>query len=69
MEEMLGRFQAVAPEITAPTAIEFIAGELRLKLPATDGIDIAGVSARMQPYGYLVHLQGDSLVLKQERRP
>jgi general secretion pathway protein L len=69
MEEMLGRFQAVAPEITAPTAIEFIAGELRLKLPATDGIDIAGVSARMQPYGYLVHMQGDSLVLKQERRP
>jgi general secretion pathway protein L len=69
MEEMLGRFQAVAPEIAAPVAIEFIAGELRLKLTTTASIDLAGVNARTQPYGYSVQMRDDALVLKQERRP
>jgi general secretion pathway protein L len=69
MEEMLGRFQTAAPEIPAPTAIEFIAGELRLKLPTVEGIELAGVNARMQAYGYSVQMRGDNLVLKQERQP
>ena len=69
MEEMLGRFQAAAPDIPAPTAIEFIAGELQLKLPAAAGTDLAGVNARMRAYGYSVQMQGESLVLKLERRP
>jgi general secretion pathway protein L len=69
LEQMLGRFQAVAPDIAAPTAIEFIAGEVRLKLPTTDGVDLAGVNARMQAHGYTSQMQGDTLVVKQERRP
>jgi hypothetical protein len=40
-----------------------------LKLPTTDGIDLAGVNARMQTHGYSSLMQGDTLVLKQERRP
>ena len=69
MEEMLGRFQAAAPDIPAPIAIEFIAGELRLKLPTAPGAELAGVNARMQSYGYSVQMQGESLVFKLERRP
>jgi general secretion pathway protein L len=69
MEEMLGRFQAVAPEIPAPAAIEFIADELRLKLPSADAVELAGVNARMQAYGYSVQMRGDNLVMKQERQP
>jgi general secretion pathway protein L len=69
MEEMLGRFQAVAPEIAAPLAIEFAAGELRLKLPTSVGADQTGLNARMQTFGYSVHMQGDNLVIKQEQRP
>ena len=69
LEEILGRFQAAAPEMNAPTAIEFIAGELRLKLPAAGSADMAGVNARLQAHGYTSQLQGDALVIKQERRP
>ena len=69
MEEMLGRFQAAAPEIGAPAAIEFIAGELLLKLTTTVGVDVPGINARMQAYGYAVQTRGDSLVIKQESRP
>ncbi len=69
LEEILGRFQAAAPEMDAPTAIEFIAGELRLKLPAAASVDLAGVNARLQAHGYTSQLQDDALVIKQERRP
>ena len=69
LEEILGRFQAVAPEIAAPTAIEFIAGELRLKLPTTEGFDLAGINTRLQSSGYTSQMQGDTLAIKQERRP
>jgi hypothetical protein len=69
LEEMLGRFQAVAPEIPAPAAIEFVAGELKLKLPTVDAVDPDSLQARMRAYGYAVQMQGDTLVLKQERRP
>jgi general secretion pathway protein L len=69
LEEMLGRFQAVAPEIAAPTAIEFMAGELRLKLPTTGGVDMDSVNARVQAHGYSGQIQGDTLVLKQGHQP
>jgi general secretion pathway protein L len=69
LEEMLGRFQTVAPEIAAPTALEFIAGELRLKLPTADAVNSESVNARLQAYGYTAKIQGENLVLKQERRP
>lgn len=67
MESMLGRFQALAPEIPAPAAIEFVAGELRLKFPAAPAADWANVNARFQTFGYSVQLRGDNLVVKQEK--
>lgn len=69
MEQMLGRFQATAPDAPAPVAIEFIASELRLKLPSVDGIELTGINTRLQADGYSVHMRGDSLVIKQERQP
>jgi len=66
MEPMLGQYQAAAQDGRAPTAIEFVAGELHLK-----GLEPAapGLTARLQAQGYNARLEGDSLVLKEERRP
>lgn len=71
LESMLGRFQALAPEISTPSAIEFIAGELRLKLPDPAAPTMASAITRLQANGYTVSLDADTLVLKQqaERRP
>jgi len=69
METMLGLFQTVAPEIPAPTAIEFMAGELRLKVPDPSAITRPDLSTRLQAHGYAATVDGDRLVLKQERRP
>ncbi|MDB5742158.1 MAG: hypothetical protein JWR68_473 [Polaromonas sp.] len=69
LETMLGRFQAAAPKLAGPSAIEFIAGEMRLK-----GIDPAAagpgpISSQLQAQGYSTRMEADSLVLKQERLP
>jgi general secretion pathway protein L len=69
LETMLGLFQTLAPEIPAPTAIEFIAGELRLKVLAPSETAVSGAAAKLQASGYSAILDGDRLVLKQERRP
>lgn len=69
LETLLARYQAAAPDARAPTAIEFTAGELRLK-----GLDVASpglreASARLQTQGYSARLDGDSLLIKPERQP
>jgi general secretion pathway protein L len=64
MEVMLERFKSVEPELKAPTGIEFIAGELRMKGlgVATDGL--APIADKLQTHGYAVLLDGDVLVIK-----
>ncbi|MES2949419.1 MAG: type II secretion system protein GspL [Pseudomonadota bacterium] len=69
LETMLGTFQTLALELPTPTAIEFIAGELRLKLPGEAAPALPSVATRLQTLGYAAALDGDSLVIKQERRP
>ena len=70
LETMLGTFQALAPEIAAPTAIEFVAGELRIKLADPSVSTLPAVITRLQTQGYSATQDGDRLVLKQqERRP
>ena len=67
METMLGQIQAAAPDGRAPSAIEFIANELRMK-----GVDAAAGSnatARLQARGYSARLDADTLVLRQEPLP
>ncbi|MEO7106787.1 MAG: type II secretion system protein GspL [Rhodoferax sp.] len=70
LETMLGEFQTLAPEIAAPTAIEFVAGELRLKLADPSVATLPTAITRLQAQGYSATQDGDRLVLKQqERRP
>ena len=71
LETMLGQFQALAPDIATSIAIEFAAGELRLKLADPSNPALTTAITRLQAQGYNVTLDADQLVLKQlqERRP
>jgi len=71
LETMLGQFQALAPDIATSNAIEFVAGELRLKLADPSDPTLTTAITRLQAQGYNVTLDADQLVLKQpqERRP
>ena len=69
METMLSQYQAVTQDGRAPSAIEFVAGELRLKgLDAVAG-GLNAMSARLRANGYSARQDGDTLVLKEERFP
>jgi general secretion pathway protein L len=69
METMLGQLQAAAPDAPTPSAIEFIAGELRLKGLDSAAAGLAGISPRLQAMGYSARLEAGSLVMKEERLP
>jgi general secretion pathway protein L len=69
METMLGHFQAAAPDLPTPSAINFIAGELRLKGLDPSAAGLATISARLQAQGYSARLDAGSLVMKEERLP
>jgi general secretion pathway protein L len=69
METIMGAFGAVAPVNTAPDAIEFAAGEVRLKGLRLAPADIAQVSFKLQAQGYVANAEGDSLVIKQVSGP
>ncbi len=65
MELMLARFQSAAPELPVPTAIEFIAGELRLKGLGVAAATLAIVAIKLQAQGYAAQLDGEDVVVKQ----
>ena len=69
LEPMLQAFGQAAGATIAPSAIEFVAGELRLKgVPlAAAALDEAG--QRLRPLGYQLRTEGDSAVLRQEAAP
>jgi len=69
METMLGQLQTAAPDAPTPSAIEFVAGELRLKGLDSAPAGLAGMSARLQALGYSARLEAGSLVMKEERLP
>lgn len=69
LETMLGQFQASAPGTRAPSAIEFIANELKLQGLDTKSPGLAGVAERLRAQGYSARLEGDSLTIAEEKRP
>ncbi|MDO8251072.1 MAG: type II secretion system protein GspL [Rhodoferax sp.] len=69
LETMLGAFGAVAPAGTAPGAIEFVTGELRLKGLTVAPEAVATLAFNLKPQGYVISAEGDSLVLKQVAAP
>ena len=69
MELILARFQSVAPELKAPTAIDFVAGELRLKGLGVSNNALAAIAAKLQAQGYAAQLDDGTLVLKPATSP
>ena len=69
METMLAAFQTAAPDMPPPSAIEFIAGELRFKGLDQSPASVAAISTRLQPQGYRVRLDAGGLLMKEERLP
>lgn len=65
LEAMLGAYGAVAATPTVPGAVDFVAGELRLKGFKLTPEDASAISFKLKPLGYGATLEGDSLVLKQ----
>lgn len=69
METMLGHLQAAAPDLPAPSAIEFVAHELRLKGLAPPAAGLADIAARLRAQGYSLRSEADGLTMKEERFP
>ena len=69
LEPMLQAFGQVASANTAPTAIEFAAGELRLKGVPLSAAALTEADQRLRPLGYQLRTEGDSAVLRQETAP
>lgn len=65
LESMLAAFGALAPVGTVPTAIEFMAGELRLKGLALSTEQVSALSFQLKPQGYVVTVDADNVVIKQ----
>ncbi len=68
LETMLGQFQALAPEFTAPSAIEFVANELRMQGTGITAANLPALNNRLQGARYQARLEGDQLVLRAEVR-
>jgi len=69
LETLLGHFSAIAPAGLAPTAIDFVAGELRLKGVALKPDEVATIAFKLKPRGYGLSAEGESLVIKQVAMP
>ncbi len=65
LESMLAAFGALAPVGTVPSAIEFMAGELRLRGLTLSAEQVAALSFQLKPQGYVLNVDGDNVVIKQ----
>ncbi len=69
METMLGALGVVVAVNTVPSAIEFVAGELRLKGLNLKPEDFSTASFKLKTLGYGASAEGDALVIKQVSGP
>ena len=69
LEPMLQAFGQLALVQQAPAAIEFTAGELRLKGVPVAAAALADANLRLRPLGYQLRTEGDAAVLRQEAAP
>ena len=65
LEPMLQAFGQLALVPQAPTAIEFTAGELRLKGVPVAAAALADANQRLRPLGYRLHTEGEAAVLRE----
>lgn len=69
LETFLSHLHTTAPELPAPTAIEFLSNELRLQETGVTPQTLAALNQRLQPLGYVARVEAQDLVLRaQERR-
>jgi general secretion pathway protein L len=69
LETMLGAVSTAAPAQRGITAVEFNAGELRLKGLAQAPQAAQNIASALKGQGYASVLQGDTLVVTQEGTP
>jgi general secretion pathway protein L len=69
LEAMLDALAAAAPPVRPLTAIEYTAGELRLKGQPYTPEEVRGWAASLRNLGYVAELRGDALVVKPEPAP
>ena len=63
LETILNQFGAAAPNNTAPTAIEFIANEVRIAGLDSNAPGFAGLTASLQTQGYAARWDGATLII------
>ena len=66
LEAMLAALGAATPADLSASAIEFSAGEARIKGLQLSAQDASGLSARMKGLGYIARLDGDTAIIKQD---
>jgi len=69
LESLLGHLSAAAPAGLAPTAIDFVAGELRIKGVPLKPDEVAAMAFKLKPRGYGLSTEGESLLIKQVWAP
>jgi general secretion pathway protein L len=69
MEVMMAVFAGVAAPNTLPTAIDYGAGELRLKGLRLKPDEVAAIAFKLKPMAYQVSMEADSVVIKQAATP
>ncbi len=65
LDRMASAFMAVAPVNTAPTAIEFVVGELRMRGLAIALDKVSAISFKLKPQGYSATKEDDVVVIRQ----
>jgi general secretion pathway protein L len=69
MDVMLGAFVSAAPASAVPDAIEFAAGELRLKGLKLKPHAANAIALSLKPQGYEARVEADSLLITQGSQP
>lgn len=67
--QILGSFSPLAPVDSAPSAIEFIAGELRVSGNLPDAQQLDAASGQLQALGFAAKLDGNTLVITPRSAP
>ena len=69
LEAMLAAAGSALPPGKTPTALEYAAGEVRLKGLSLGPQEMAAFTEKLQPMGYASRMGGDSLLVRSEGAP
>jgi len=65
LDRMLEVLGSVVPAATVPTAIDFVAGEVRLKGLKLPPQEVASIAFKLKPMGYALSAEGDGVLMQQ----